>query len=93
MFLRIYSPSSPSPSPSSSSPPPPLPPPPHPPPLPPSSSGATVYDEPWPLLCLLLQSLKVSQQLKLFMGWGSQPHAQPHNLEGQGIPFCLDHHL
>jgi hypothetical protein len=24
-----------------------------------------------------LQSLKVSQQLKLSNGWGSQPHAQP----------------
>jgi hypothetical protein len=24
-----------------------------------------------------LQSLKVSQQLKLFTGWGRQPHAQP----------------
>jgi hypothetical protein len=58
-----------------------------------SSSGATVHDEPWSLLRLLLQLLKVSQQLKLFTGWGRQPHAQPPNLEGQGIPFCLDHHL
>jgi hypothetical protein len=38
-----------------------------------SSLGATVHDEPWPLLQLLLQLLEVSQQLKLFTGWGCQP--------------------
>jgi hypothetical protein len=27
--------------------------------------------------CFRLQSLKVSQQLKFFTGWGRQPHAQP----------------
>jgi hypothetical protein len=46
-----------------------------------SSPGATVHDEPWPLLRLLsivrLQSLKVSQQLRLFTGWGRQSHSQP----------------
>jgi hypothetical protein len=45
--------------------------------FPSSSSGATVHDEPWPLLQLLLQLLKVSQQLKLFTGWGRQPNPQP----------------
>jgi hypothetical protein len=41
------------------------------------SSGARAHDEPWPLLRLLLQPLNVSQQLKLFTGWGRQPHAKP----------------
>jgi hypothetical protein len=31
-----------------------------------------------------LQSLKVSQQLKLFRGWGHQPNPQPG---GPGYPF------
>jgi hypothetical protein len=66
-------------------------------------SGATVHDEPWPLLRLVsigpgpetfvlyvsvwLQSLKVSQQLKLFYRVGpSTPRPTP-NLEGPGYPF------
>jgi hypothetical protein len=55
-----------------------------------SSSGATVHDEPWPLLRLLsirLKSVKVSQQLKLFMGWGRQPHAKPPTWRARVSPF------
>jgi hypothetical protein len=54
-----------------------------------SSSVATVHDEPWPLLQLLPAILKSFLTVKAFYGVGpSTP-----NLEVQGIPFCLDHHL
>jgi hypothetical protein len=31
--------------------------------------------------------------INAFYGVVCQPHAQPHNLEDQGIRFRLDHHL
>jgi hypothetical protein len=40
--------------------------------IPSSSSGATLAS-----FTIAPQSLKVSQELKLFTGWGCQPQAQP----------------
>jgi hypothetical protein len=57
-----------------------------------SSSGAPVHDEPWPLL-LLPTIAKGFSTVKACYGVGlSTSHLTP-NLEGQGIPLCLDHHL
>jgi hypothetical protein len=62
-----------------------------------SSSDATVHDEPWPLLRLF--SLRPAAivinflKIKAFYGVGPSTPRQTPNLEGQGIPFCLDHHL
>ena len=46
-------------------------------------------------LCFYIafQSLEPSQQNIFFMGLGSQPHAQPLNLENQCVLYCLVHHL
>jgi hypothetical protein len=80
------------------------------PPPPPSSAGATVRDEPWPLLRLfaigpdpetfvsircfrpaaLVKSLST---IKAFYAVGLLNPTLNPNLEDQGIPFCLDHHI
>jgi hypothetical protein len=62
-----------------------------------SSSGATVHDEPWPLLRFLslrpAAIVKSFSTVRAFYGVGpSTPRPTP-NLKGQGIPFCLDHHF
>jgi hypothetical protein len=58
-----------------------------------SSSGATVHDEPLPLLRLLTAIVKSFSTVKAFYGVGPSTLRPTPNLEGQGIPFGLDHHL
>jgi hypothetical protein len=48
-----------------------------------SSSGATVHDEPWPLLRLLPAIVKSFSTVKVFTGWGRQHHAQPPTLRAR----------
>jgi len=41
----------------------------------------------------LVSSFRRFSRRIFFTGWGCQSHGQPPNLEDQGIPFSLGHHL
>ena len=43
--------------------------------------------------CRPVSKFKISSTEHFFYGMGFFPHAQPRNLEDQGIPFSLGHHL
>jgi hypothetical protein len=62
-----------------------------------SSSGATVHDEPRPLLRLFsLRPAAIAKRfstVNAFYGVGPLTPRPIPNLEGQGIPSCVDHHL